>query len=77
MGTNRSDIYHQLKFNLYQDDAVTGEAAALGMGLVMFGSKSYITVHDMIMVRRKDIIFIYVVKYLLKLLLIIIPCCLW
>ena len=27
MGTHRADIYEQLKLNLYQDDAVTGEAA--------------------------------------------------
>ena len=30
-------IYELLKNNLYQDDAVTGEAAGLAMGLVMLG----------------------------------------
>merc|ERR1712223_1631033 len=40
MGTHRADVYEQLKFNLYQDDAVTGEAAGLAMGLVELGSKS-------------------------------------
>ncbi len=40
MGTARQDIYEQLKFNLYQDDAVTGEAAGIAMGLVMLGTKS-------------------------------------
>ena len=40
MGTQRADVYEQLKFHLYQDDAVTGEAAGLAMGLVMLGSGS-------------------------------------
>ncbi|XP_065208959.1 26S proteasome non-ATPase regulatory subunit 1 [Planococcus citri] len=48
MGTNRMDIYDQLKFNLYQDDAVTGEAASLAMGMLMIGSKSYSVINDMI-----------------------------
>lgn len=48
MGTNRSDVYEQLKFNLYQDDAVTGEAAGIGMGLVMLGSKSALAIEDMV-----------------------------
>ncbi|KAK7582106.1 hypothetical protein V9T40_013551 [Parthenolecanium corni] len=48
MGTNRMDIYDQLKFNLYQDDAVTGEAASLAMGLLMIGSKSDTAITDMI-----------------------------
>lgn len=30
-------IYDLLKNNLYQDDAVTGEAAGIAMGLVMIG----------------------------------------
>lgn len=50
MGTNRMDIYDQLKFNLYQDDAVTGEAASLAMGLLMIGSKSDTAITDMISV---------------------------
>ena len=48
MGTARQDIYEQLKFNLYQDDAITGEAAGLAMGLVMIGTKSATAVEDMI-----------------------------
>ncbi len=40
MGTHRFDVYEQLKFNLYQDDAATGEAAGIAMGLVELGSKS-------------------------------------
>jgi 26S proteasome regulatory subunit N2 len=35
MGTQRADVYEQLKFHLYQDDAVTGEAAGMAMGLTM------------------------------------------
>ena len=48
MGTNRQDAYEQLKFNLYQDDAVTGEAAGIAMGLVMLGSKSATAIEDMV-----------------------------
>lgn len=48
MGTAREDIYEQLKFNLYQDDAVTGEAAGIAMGLVMLGTKSARAIEDMV-----------------------------
>ena len=48
MGTAREDIYEQLKFNLFQDDAVTGEAAGLAMGLVMLGTKSASAIEDMV-----------------------------
>ncbi|XP_006819466.1 26S proteasome non-ATPase regulatory subunit 1-like, partial [Saccoglossus kowalevskii] len=48
MGTARMDVYEQLKFNLYQDDAVTGEAAGLAMGLVMIGSKYPTAIEDMV-----------------------------
>lgn len=48
MGTHRKDVYEQLKLNLYQDDAVTGEAAGIAMGLVMLGSKSKVTIQDMV-----------------------------
>lgn len=48
MGTNRLDIYNQLKFFLYQDDAITGEAAGIAMGLVMLGSNSLTVVTDMV-----------------------------
>jgi len=48
MGTCRADIYDQLKSNLWQDDAVTGEAAGIAMGLVMLGSKNDQALEDMI-----------------------------
>ncbi|XP_071440375.1 26S proteasome non-ATPase regulatory subunit 1 [Hetaerina americana] len=48
MGTHRQDVYEQLKFNLYQDDAVTGEAAGIAMGMVMLGSKSTQAIEDMV-----------------------------
>jgi len=48
MGTHRQDVYEQLKFNLYQDDAVTGEAAGYAMGLVMLGSKNAGAIEDMV-----------------------------
>ncbi|XP_075237027.1 regulatory particle non-ATPase 2 [Lycorma delicatula] len=48
MGTNRQDVYEQLKFNLYQDDAVTGEAAGIAMGMVMLGAKSSQAIEDMV-----------------------------
>ncbi|XP_071497720.1 26S proteasome non-ATPase regulatory subunit 1-like [Diadema antillarum] len=48
MGSARQDVYEQLKFNLYEDDAVTGEAAGLGMGLVMVGTKSAQAIEDMV-----------------------------
>jgi 26S proteasome regulatory subunit N2 len=51
MGTHRQDAYEQLKYNLYQDDAVTGEAAGIAMGMVMLGSQSADTIADMISVR--------------------------
>ncbi|XP_058443790.1 26S proteasome non-ATPase regulatory subunit 1 [Malaya genurostris] len=48
MGTHRQDVYEQLKFNLYQDDAVTGEAAGIAMGMVMLGSKHAPAIEDMV-----------------------------
>lgn len=48
MGTNRQDVYDQLKLNLFQDDAVTGEAAGIAMGLVMLGSASANAIEDMV-----------------------------
>lgn len=48
MGTHRRDVYEQLKFTLYLDDAVTGEAAGIAMGLVMLGSKSATAIGDMV-----------------------------
>ncbi|VEN49405.1 unnamed protein product [Callosobruchus maculatus] len=48
MGTHRQDVYEQLKFNLYQDDANTGEAAGIAMGMVMLGSKNAAAIEDMV-----------------------------
>ncbi|CAH1111422.1 unnamed protein product [Psylliodes chrysocephalus] len=48
MGTHRHDVYEQLKFNLYQDDANTGEAAGIAMGMVMLGSNNSATIMDMV-----------------------------
>lgn len=60
MGTHRQDVYEQLKFNLYQDDACTGEAAGIAMGMVMLGSKNASSIEDMV-----------AVSFVLKILLII------
>uniref|UniRef100_A0A8C8H532 26S proteasome non-ATPase regulatory subunit 1 n=1 Tax=Oncorhynchus tshawytscha TaxID=74940 RepID=A0A8C8H532_ONCTS len=48
LGTARQDVYGLLKSNLYQDDAVTGEAVGLALGLVMLGSKSAQAIEDMV-----------------------------
>ncbi|BES91657.1 unnamed protein product [Nesidiocoris tenuis] len=48
MGTHKSHVYDQLKMNLYQDDAVTGEAASIAMGMVMLASKSTLAIQDMV-----------------------------
>jgi 26S proteasome regulatory subunit N2 len=48
MGTARADVYEMLKNNLYQDDAVTGEAAGIAMGLVMLGSMNQQAIDDMV-----------------------------
>lgn len=57
MGSHRQDVYEQLKFNLYQDDAVTGEAAGIAMGMVMLGSKSTQAIEDMVAVSFLSFIF--------------------
>lgn len=48
MGTGREDVYDQIKLNLYQDDAVTGEAAGIGIGLVMLGTGSTRAIEDLL-----------------------------
>ncbi len=50
MSTARQDIYEELKNNLYQDDAVVGEAAGIAIGLVMLGTKSAQAIQDMLSV---------------------------
>eukprot|EP00795_Rhopilema_esculentum_P016345 gene16345-7737_t len=53
MGTQRQDVYEQLKFNLYQDDAVTGEGAGIAMGLVMLGSKNAQAIEEMVLYSKE------------------------
>lgn len=53
MGTARQDIYDQLKLSLYQDDAVTGEAAGLAIGLVMLGTASEAAIEDTVQYARE------------------------
>ncbi|CAH8500234.1 unnamed protein product [Dicrocoelium dendriticum] len=48
MGTGREDVYDQMKLNLYQDDAITGEAAGIGIGLVMLGTGSPQAIEDLL-----------------------------
>lgn len=52
MGTHTQDVYEQLKFNLYQDDAATGEAAGIAMGMVMLGSAHASSIEDMVGVSK-------------------------
>lgn len=48
MGTHRKDCVEQLSNVMYQDDAVTGEAAGIAIGLVMLGSGSTAEIEDMV-----------------------------
>jgi 26S proteasome regulatory subunit N2 len=48
MGTARQDIYEELKNNLYKDDAITGEAAGIAIGLVMLGTASDSAIKEML-----------------------------
>lgn len=48
MGTGNLEIYELLKNNLYQDDAVIGEAAGLAMGLVMIGTNHAKALQEMV-----------------------------
>lgn len=67
MGSHRQDVYEQLKFNLYQDDAVTGEAAGIAMGMVMLGSKSTQAIEDMVAVSLIHVFYIsFYFSYLKK-----------
>lgn len=47
MGSSSTDVYESLKEVLYNDSAVSGMAAALGMGLTMLGTGDESAVHDM------------------------------
>nr|BCT87209.1 putative subunit of 26S proteasome [Ogataea minuta] len=48
MALGDESIYEELKTILYADSAISGEAAALGMGLVMLGSGNEAALHDML-----------------------------
>ncbi|CDW54296.1 26S proteasome non ATPase regulatory subunit 1 [Trichuris trichiura] len=48
LGTHRWDVYDCLRGVLFYDDAVSGEAAALAMGLVMAGSNNSRSVRELI-----------------------------
>ncbi|KYQ60534.1 26S proteasome non-ATPase regulatory subunit 1 [Trachymyrmex zeteki] len=48
IGSHRQDVYEQLTSNLYQNDAVTSEAAEIAM--VMLRSKSMRAIEDMVAV---------------------------
>ncbi|CAJ0948679.1 unnamed protein product, partial [Mesorhabditis belari] len=48
MGTRDQDVYRQLRDTLYMDDAVTGEAAAVAMGLVMVGDHNDTVFQEMV-----------------------------
>ncbi|SCV99868.1 LAFE_0B04280g1_1 [Lachancea fermentati] len=47
MGSANSEIYEALKEVLYNDSANSGEASALGMGLIMLGTGNETVIHDM------------------------------
>lgn len=53
LGLVRGEVYEVLKNNLYQDDAVTGEAAGIAMGLTMLGSMNPDVMNDMIAYARE------------------------
>ncbi|QLL32355.1 hypothetical protein HG536_0C05240 [Torulaspora globosa] len=48
MGSASIEVYESLKEVLYNDSAVSGEAAAMGMGLTMLGTGNESAVHDML-----------------------------
>ncbi|CAJ0574039.1 unnamed protein product, partial [Mesorhabditis spiculigera] len=48
MGTRDQEVYRQLRDTLYLDDAVTGEAAAVSMGLVMAGDHNDTVFQEMV-----------------------------
>lgn len=47
MASNSESVYEALKVVLYSDSAISGQAAALSMGLVMLGSRNEAAIHDM------------------------------
>ncbi|KAJ1959136.1 proteasome regulatory particle base subunit, partial [Dipsacomyces acuminosporus] len=53
MGSGNEDLVEVLKTVLYTDSAVSGEAAAIGMGLIMMGSSHESTLKDMLLYARE------------------------
>ncbi|KAJ1735867.1 proteasome regulatory particle base subunit [Coemansia biformis] len=53
MGSGSEDMAHALLNVLYTDSAVSGEAAALGLGLVMMGSNHESTLKDMLLYAKE------------------------
>jgi 26S proteasome regulatory subunit N2 len=53
LGSARKDLYDLLKSNLFQDDAITGEAAGISLGLVMLGSMDATAIEDMVSYARE------------------------
>ncbi|KAI8318872.1 26S proteasome regulatory complex, non-ATPase subcomplex, Rpn2/Psmd1 subunit [Martensiomyces pterosporus] len=53
MGSGNEDLVEALKTVLYTDSAVSGEAAAIGMGLVMMGTNHESTLKDMLLYARE------------------------
>eukprot|EP01132_Coremiostelium_polycephalum_P003896 gene3896-4863_t len=48
MATGKDELYEELKTILYYDDAISGEASGLAMGLVMLGSGSKKAIDEML-----------------------------
>lgn len=53
MGNANEEVYSLLKENLFQDDAVIGEAAGIAMGLVMVGTRSSNAISDLLTYARE------------------------
>jgi 26S proteasome regulatory subunit N2 len=48
LGTHSMDLFNQMKTVLFNDSAVAGEAAGIGMGLVMIGSGNRECIDEML-----------------------------
>lgn len=53
MGSNNADVFEDLKNVLFQDSAIAGEASGYAMGLVMLGTASADSVHEMLSYARE------------------------
>ncbi|VDO51681.1 unnamed protein product [Haemonchus placei] len=58
MGTQNQDVYLQLRDALYLDDAVSGEAAGLAMGLVMLRSKIWCSIRATLSTTRFNVDYV-------------------